>query len=554
MAVEAELADGSVLEFPDGTSPQVVQAAVKKMMASQGGAIPTAAPITAPVATPAPTVAPKSSGVLTNIAGGVVEPLLQMGTGMVAKPISDIAGIGAIFADYLGLKKNEPIAVKRSVEEALTYQPRTAGGQAVAQNVLAPIGGVIESGAQGIAGAVTDNPIAQAGIKEAALQGLGFLGVKGAPKAAAALEAGNAARATELATRAANESLRNQIRKQGQAMGLVAPAESLASETATRIGGADAAISIKNRNVITNKLAEDVGLPKGAISDADITARSKELGKNYKAVETALGGNVTVSPKFQAEVQSLLQPMEAKFAQDSTAFASLREPIQLLQSQLQTPDIAPNILLAKIRQLRSDARALAKDTTGDPGKAERAMVNSKLASLYEDMVDESLKQSGKSGVLEAFRDARKKLSQIDIIDASRMSDGLVDPQRLAALVGRYGKDKRFVTGNLETAANFANTFKNVTKPVTKADLPTASRWELIAGATSLGAAPATGGASLLGATPLLARAIVPTLAERGMLQGKLPSYQLSRARKMLPNAVQGGMLLGAFSPYVEEQK
>ena len=549
MTIEAELADGSVLEFPDGTSPQVIQATVKKMIAPQTGATPaTPAPVAAPAA------APKSSGTLTNIVGGAIEPLLQMGTGMIAKPVSDVAGIGAIFADYLGLKKNDPTAVKRSVEEAMTYQPRTEGGQAVAQNVLAPIGGAIESGAQSLAGAITDNPIAQAGIKEAALQGVGFLGVKGAPKAAAALEAGNAARATELATRAANDSMRNQIRKQGQSIGLVAPAESLASETATRIGGADAAISIKNRSVMTNKLAEDVGLPKGAISDADITARSRELGKNYKAVETALGGDVTITPQFQAEVKNLLQPMEAKFSQDSTAFASLREPIQLLQQQLQNPTIPPNILMAKIRQLRSDARSLAKDTTGDPAKAERAMVNSKLAGLYEDMVDQSLKQSNKSGVLDAFRDARKKLSQIDLIDASRLSDGLIDPQRLATLVGRYGKDKRFVSGNLETIANFANTFKNVTKPVTKADLPTASRWELIAGLTSLGAAPATGGASLLGATPLMARAIVPTLAERGMLQGNLPSYKLSRTRKMLPNAVQAGMLGGAFSPYVEEQK
>ena len=32
MTIEAELADGRILEFPDGTSPQVVQNAVKSMM------------------------------------------------------------------------------------------------------------------------------------------------------------------------------------------------------------------------------------------------------------------------------------------------------------------------------------------------------------------------------------------------------------------------------------------------------------------------------------------------------------------------------------------
>lgn len=557
MTIEAELADGSVLEFPDGTSPQVIQAAVKKMIASQG-TVPQAPVMQAPITPQQPISTPveqKQGGVLsniasgiTNVAGGVVEPFLQMGTGMIAKPVSDVAGIGAIFADYLGLKKNDPTAVKRSVEEAMTYQPRTAGGQAVAQNILAPIGSVVESGAQGIASTLADDPIAQAGIKEAALQGIGFLGVKGAPKVAARLEAGNAARSTELATRAANDALRNQIRKQGQAMGLVAPAESLASETITRVGGADAAISIKNRSVITNKLAEDVGLPKGAIQDIDIASRTKELTKPYRAVETALGGDVAITPAFQSEIQKLLQPMEAKLAQDSTAFATLREPIQLLQQQLQTSTIEPSILMAKIRQLRSDARALAKDTTGDPIKLERAKVSSKLAGLYEDMVENVLTQNGKKGVLDSFRDARKKLSQIDIIDSARMADGLIDPQKLASIVGQYGKNKRFVTGNMETAANFANTFRNVTKPLTKSDLPTASRWELIAGITSLG-----GGVLSAGALPLVARAVVPKIAERGMLQGRAPNYNLSRTRKMLPNAARAGMLTGAFSPYVEEQ-
>ena len=32
MPIEAELADGRVLEFPDGTSPAVVQATVKRML------------------------------------------------------------------------------------------------------------------------------------------------------------------------------------------------------------------------------------------------------------------------------------------------------------------------------------------------------------------------------------------------------------------------------------------------------------------------------------------------------------------------------------------
>jgi hypothetical protein len=34
MAIEAQLADGRILEFPDGTDPGVIQATVKKVIAS----------------------------------------------------------------------------------------------------------------------------------------------------------------------------------------------------------------------------------------------------------------------------------------------------------------------------------------------------------------------------------------------------------------------------------------------------------------------------------------------------------------------------------------
>jgi len=35
MTIEARLADGGILEFPDGTDPQVVQPTVKKLVAEK---------------------------------------------------------------------------------------------------------------------------------------------------------------------------------------------------------------------------------------------------------------------------------------------------------------------------------------------------------------------------------------------------------------------------------------------------------------------------------------------------------------------------------------
>ena len=40
MAIEAQLADGRVLEFPDGTDPSVVQATVKRVLAQSAAPPP----------------------------------------------------------------------------------------------------------------------------------------------------------------------------------------------------------------------------------------------------------------------------------------------------------------------------------------------------------------------------------------------------------------------------------------------------------------------------------------------------------------------------------
>ena len=142
MTVTAQLADGRTLEFPDGTAPGVVQATVKRILA-QGGAS---------TATPEAKPEPSFAGMLTNpeqeakirgvappsVIGSLLagpEASLNMGTGMIAKPASDIAGLAA--SGYEALTGNQnptgPAGFKNQVQNALTYQPRHIEGQAAAQ-------------------------------------------------------------------------------------------------------------------------------------------------------------------------------------------------------------------------------------------------------------------------------------------------------------------------------------------------------------------------------------------------------------------------------------
>ena len=121
MAIEAELADGTVLEFPDGTPQGVIQATVKRMV------------LGAPSVQPKPqerSLFGKVTGALRESAESILEPAATLVTGAAAMPIAGFAGMaGDIYAGLTGGPRiGEEVA--SDVQKALTYQPRSAGAQA----------------------------------------------------------------------------------------------------------------------------------------------------------------------------------------------------------------------------------------------------------------------------------------------------------------------------------------------------------------------------------------------------------------------------------------
>jgi hypothetical protein len=508
---------------------------------------------------------------LNELAGAVVEPIAKIATGAIAKPVGEIAGMAAAGSELVNPQGGDPEEFKKYVQEQLTYQPRTSMGASEYNPLNAipeAIGSVVGYGAGKVGETtkeLTGSDIAASGAEETAMQAAGFLGVKGAPKVKATVAELNKAKLAELNAQKALDAETNRIRKQGQDLGLIAPTEGRAKSTLAKMGGADPYISIKNREIATNKISEEIGLKKGAVTDTDISNRISELSSHYGAVENALGKEVPITLDFKRDVYSMLSPMKEKFAQDPRAFAAYAEPIKLLEQQVAPitdisgkvvkQNISPSIVMAKIRQLRSDARKFEKDTTGDPVKAEMASASYDLANLYENLMENSLKKSGKTALLDKFRDSRKKLSQIHVLEQARMDDGLIDPQKLSSVVGKYKADQKFATGNIKTVAEFANTFGNVMKPMRRKDLPVGTRWELAGALGAIPAAATTGNLAYLSmAAPMAARAVAPTLAERGMLQGAAPSYELSSGRRLAPVAAQAGMLGVGLSPYTQEEQ
>jgi len=135
MTIQAQLADGRVLEFPDGTDPAIVQSTVKRLLGVQDGDIaasPTAAVDDA-----------GEAGIGEQILGGL-ETAGTIVSGAIAEPAAGIAGLAT------GLLTQDPAAaadVVSGVRERLTFEPRTEAGQQALQatgEALQPIGEALQ--------------------------------------------------------------------------------------------------------------------------------------------------------------------------------------------------------------------------------------------------------------------------------------------------------------------------------------------------------------------------------------------------------------------------
>jgi len=163
---------GQVVEFPDDTTPEVMQKALSQYTA-------TASPIPY-----------EENAGLGEKALGAIEAAGTIATGAIAEPVAGWAGIGAAIIPG---GKTGAEAVE-SAREALTYQPRTEQGKAQVQAVgefIEPVAKGLEK-AEGILGDTafeeTGSPFAAAAavtIPTVLMELLGVFGLKGGAKAAA---------------------------------------------------------------------------------------------------------------------------------------------------------------------------------------------------------------------------------------------------------------------------------------------------------------------------------------------------------------------------------
>ena len=121
MSVSAQVEGVGTLEFPDGTDPSVVQATVKKMIASKGAPKAPAIPSSPTLLEHADIAASAGSGAIASMAGGLVKA-----TGYAREGVEKFV---------TGKDPGDANAAAAKLEELLTYTPKTDRGKAVMADV-----------------------------------------------------------------------------------------------------------------------------------------------------------------------------------------------------------------------------------------------------------------------------------------------------------------------------------------------------------------------------------------------------------------------------------
>jgi hypothetical protein len=103
---------------------------------------------------------------LGGMSDALIEPLAAFGSGIVAQPLSGLAGLAVAGAHKLGLTDKEGADAVRATQDLLTYQPRTKVGEAVTKVASYPFEKLAQGAdwAGGKAADVTGSPAVGAGV------------------------------------------------------------------------------------------------------------------------------------------------------------------------------------------------------------------------------------------------------------------------------------------------------------------------------------------------------------------------------------------------------
>lgn len=372
---------------------------------------------------------------------GAPEAALSMGSGMVGNAIGGLAGIaGAALPGETG----QGARWSENVADALTYRPRSKSGQVITEIASLP-GRAVSYAADkvGERGAEHSPELATIGKSSTEILPV-LLGARAAmkPKPELTPKQANAGEAMDAGFRLTPEEM---------GAGPVArTAASVAGEP--RLGKL---LTKKNQPLVNDKIAGDLGLPKGTPIDLD-TLRSirAEAGKPFEAVRGT--GRVVADQTYLSDLAKIgdkYQTVSKDFPEVSGRTGA--GEAQAIIEGLKKPAFDANSAVDLVSQLRRSADDAFRGNRTDVAKAMRDG-----ASAVEGMLERHLASLGDTAGMQALRAARQRIAQTYVAEKALVGEN-INPQ-VYAKESRKGKP---LTGGAKEVGQAADKYeRSLQKP------------------------------------------------------------------------------------------
>jgi len=500
-------------------------------------------------------------------AGAIAEPILALGTGLISKPVSEVAGLAALGKDLItGNKEGDPEGFKRYVQEKLTYAPRTEAGSSE-YNPLNAVPSLIGKAISGASNLVAD-PISgdSAGdslrgaagnfVREAIPQALGFLGVK----KLSSLKPELAAKQAKLDLLKAQEKPFRDVVEASRKENLVIPPSSVNPSAINRavesVGGKAATgydASIKNQPTFNKLGRKAIGVTDDVpLTDEVFNTVREKAGAAYEDLKEV--GQFSTDKVYADAIKKIGDQTKSQ-----GNYATLKnQGIDDLVADLKKQNFDTSDTVALLKQLRNDANTNLGPAVTDPSKVALGRAQKQAAKALEGLVDRDLAAAEKAfpghgygEIANKFKEARETIAKSYTLQkATDTVTGNVDPR----VLGRQLKAGKPLTGELKTLAQFGKTFEKASQNMQKAGSPVSATSPIIStllAGTGYGAFGAPGiAASLLPLARPLARSSILSNVGQNFLTAS-PSYQIGGLSKAM---TAGKPIAGIAAPTLTSQE
>jgi len=387
---------------------------------------------------------------------GMLEAPLTMATGAASTVAGGLAGLGRMGYEA-AMGRGADVALQRgaetveSVQQAGTYQPRTAVGAAIPSILGAPMAAASRAG--GAIGEAIGGPAGEP------------LGAA-VPELAATVAGGASALRARAPTGPAQFTQEQQAIRSAQQAGFRAlPSEvrggpmNVGVESVAKQAPLVKRLAQYNENRASELVRQELGIPR--LDDASIQAVRTRAGAVYDQVR-ALPTNIDVlrtNPNWISSVRDL----DARFRSMKQVLPEMyrNSGLERLRGSMgRVRNMTPEQVVDIVRTLRDNAARTLKRPDAPAETVDAAYAFKQAADMFEDLLDTHLQQTGRTGLMERYRNARETYAKtFNIEEATDLVTGKVDPQALRRALAR-GEP---LTGNLRRIAEAAAALPSVVR-------------------------------------------------------------------------------------------